>query len=125
VDPRFDRAVERVEPARERVAGRCRPGGESVTIVASTVGRGYRGDQGARTGAGEEVPTVDHWSAPDVPGDILAAAWRPGLPAPTEIHVRPELVPLLGSPRVEAPPVRVVVDEGIPAFPGYEVHRSV
>jgi hypothetical protein len=69
---------------------------------------------------------VGHWSAPDVTGDILAVARQPGLPEPTEIHVRPELAPLL-EPRasVEGLPVRVVVDDEIPSFPGFEVHRDV
>ena len=70
---------------------------------------------------------MGHWSAPDVTGDILAAARQPGLPEATEIHVRPELAPLLVEPRAsaEGPPVRVVVDDAIPTFPGFEVHRAV
>jgi hypothetical protein len=74
--------------------------------------------------------TGGHWHPPDIPGDILAAAFGPGLPAPASIHVRPELaarmdgVSAVPRPRTEhAGSVPVVVDDQIPMFPGYEIHR--
>ena len=77
--------------------------------------------------------TTVHWCAPDLPGDILDAAWTPGLPAPTAIHIRPELharmTSVIPSPRTgtdlagSTPDVPFVVDDQIPASPGYEIHR--
>jgi hypothetical protein len=77
--------------------------------------------------------TAVHWCAPDLPRDILDAAWTPGLPAPTAIHIRPELHARMGravSSRrsgndVDGPAsdVPFVVDDQIPASPGYEIHR--
>lgn len=82
--------------------------------------------------------TTGHWSPPDIWGDILSAAWRPDADEPVAIHIRPEVEALL-LPHREPPalPARtdgvlerlarvpVVVDDGIPDFPGFEVHRAV
>ena len=80
--------------------------------------------------------TTAHWAAPHMIEDILATARRPGAAEPTEIHVRAALhARLLREP--DAPVVlderqgisaldgiRLVVDEELPAFPGYEIHRA-
>ncbi|RBY78905.1 hypothetical protein DQ238_10960 [Geodermatophilus sp. TF02-6] len=79
-----------------------------------------------------------HWARPDPVGDVLALAWRPGSAAPREIRVRPEvrarmlaeLDPAARRRVVErgviGTPVAVplVVDAGLPAFPGVEVVRA-
>jgi hypothetical protein len=68
-----------------------------------------------------------HWGAPHMAEDILAAARRPGAAEPTEIHVRAALYKrLLQEPRalVLLDGIRLVVDEELPAFPGYEIHRA-
>ncbi|MGY1683209.1 hypothetical protein [Geodermatophilus sp. SYSU D01176] len=71
----------------------------------------------------------------DTPGDLLREAWRPGTAEPVAIHVRPELCArLLRSRRTRPrscpaagpfPPRRIplLVDDRIPAAPGFEVHR--
>jgi hypothetical protein len=69
-----------------------------------------------------------HWASPDIAGDILAIARRAGAAAPVEIRVRPEVQQDLRG-TAEAPPadldgIPLVVDEDLPAFPGYEVHRD-
>lgn len=84
-------------------------------------------------GAGGLGVTAVHWCAPDIPRDILAAAWSPDLPPPTAIHVRPELharmLAAVPSPRTggesapSGPDVPLVVDDRIPVSPGYEIHR--
>jgi hypothetical protein len=68
-----------------------------------------------------------HWATPHMVEDILAAARRPGAAEPTEIRVRaalharllqePDALLLLGG-------IPLVVDEELPAFPGYEIHRA-
>jgi hypothetical protein len=75
-----------------------------------------------------------HWAPPDPLGDILAIAWRPGAAPPREVHVRAEvrdrvlaqLPPtergrgLVGGPA----DVPLVLDEQLPACPGFEVVRA-
>ncbi|TYP88502.1 hypothetical protein [Blastococcus xanthinilyticus] len=74
--------------------------------------------------------TTAHWSAPDIAGDILAAAHRPGLPEPVAVHVRPELrARLCGADGADElvtslAGVPFVVDEEIPGVPGFEIHRA-
>lgn len=81
--------------------------------------------------------TASHWSPPDTWGDILAAAWQPDAPAPVAIHVSPvlhaRLVPERDLPEVPGAAARaldrqagvpVVLDEEVPEFPGFEVHRA-
>jgi hypothetical protein len=83
------------------------------------------------TGALSEAPhTVD---------DVLAAARSPGAAEPSEIHVRAALYAQMrrevvaGHAPVTADAdgeishldgIPVLVDEGLPAFPGYEIHRT-
>ena len=71
--------------------------------------------------------TTAHWGTPHLVEDILATARRPGLAEPTEIHVRAALhARLLQEPDALAllDGIRLVVDEELPAFPGYEIHRA-
>jgi len=60
--------------------------------------------------------------------DVLSEAWRPGVAEPIAIHIHPGLRTLLPWPversRGPGPRVPLVVDEGIPAVPGYEIHRA-
>jgi hypothetical protein len=77
-----------------------------------------------------------HWGAPHVVEDILAAARRSGAAEPTEIHVRTALhLRLLrepGAPVVvdeqrggsSLDGIRLVVDDELPASPGFEIHRA-
>jgi hypothetical protein len=77
--------------------------------------------------------TAIHWCAPDIPRDILDAAWSPDLPPPSAIHIRPELharmLAAVPSPRSDEDAARpaldvpLIVDDQIPASPGYEIHR--
>ncbi|MGY1619707.1 hypothetical protein ACI797_23445 [Geodermatophilus sp. SYSU D00691] len=70
-----------------------------------------------------------HWHPPDVLDDILAIARRPGVAEPVEIRIRPEVRDLLVSQGrdgpVELDGIRLVVDEELPAYPGYEIHRAL
>ena len=80
--------------------------------------------------------TTAHWATPHMVEDILATARRPGVAEPTEIHVRAALHLCLlrepGAPVVvderlgisSLDGIRLVVDEDLPAFPGYEIHRA-
>ena len=80
--------------------------------------------------------TTAHWADPHMVEDILAAARRPGAAEPTEIHVHfrihARLLQEAGAPvivderqRITAlDGIRLVVDEGLPACPGYEIHRA-
>jgi hypothetical protein len=79
-----------------------------------------------------------HWGRPDPVGDILAIAWSPTAAEPREIRVRPEVLQsilaeldpaervlveergVLGSPIA----IPLVVDAGLPAFPGFEIVRA-
>lgn len=68
----------------------------------------------------------------DVRTDILSEALRPDAGAPVLIHLRPELHaricrcgPATGGQAEDPLGIPVVVDDDIPAFPGYEIHRSV
>jgi hypothetical protein len=79
-----------------------------------------------------------HWGRPDPVGDILATAWSPTAAEPREIRVRPEVFQsilaeldpaeralveergVLGSPIA----IPLVVDAGLPAFPGFEIVRA-
>jgi len=77
-----------------------------------------------------------HWAAPHTVEDILAAARRPGVAEPTVIHVRAALHRrLLQEPAAPVvvdegrritflDGIRLVVDEEVPACPGYEIHRA-
>ncbi len=80
--------------------------------------------------------TTAHWAAPHMVEDILATARHPGLAEPTAIHVRAALhLRLLHEPGAPVvvderrgisalDGIRLVVDEQLPAFPGYEIHRA-
>ena len=84
-------------------------------------------------------PMPVHWLPPDVRHDLILEALRPGAAEPVAIHVRSDLHalirPRLGEPvsGADAPgwlaegstTVRLVVDDGIPATPGFEVHRAL
>lgn len=85
--------------------------------------------------------TVVHWQAPDPAGDIARQAFRPDAAEPRVIHVRPELHRLIAahvraeledrlrgggalfapSPRVWGVPL--IVDDRLPIYPGFEIHR--
>jgi hypothetical protein len=83
--------------------------------------------------------TVVHWQPPDALSDILSEAWRRGLLPPSAIHVRPEvhariLTGMTVAVRTRAidgggigDPHRLplVIDDTLPACPGYEIHRSM
>jgi hypothetical protein len=74
--------------------------------------------------------TSIHWSPPDVIGDILAEASRPAAAEPVAIHVRPEIHELIHRQEqtrrcaLAGAGLRLVVDQEIPAVPGYEIHRA-
>jgi hypothetical protein len=78
-------------------------------------------------------PSAPHDAAPrDVRADILSEALRPDAGPPVLIHLRPELLARIcrcgpGAGRAAEDPlgIPVVVDGDIPAFPGYEIHRSI
>jgi hypothetical protein len=79
-----------------------------------------------------------HWGRPDPVGDILGVAWNSAAAEPREIRVRPEVFErilaeldpderavveerrVLGSPIA----VPIVVDDGLPSFPGFEIVRA-
>ena len=79
-----------------------------------------------------------HWVRPDIAGDIVAIAVTPAAAPPREIRVRPELygrmlaqmaaddrAAVTDSGRLGRPPgVPVVLDPGLPPFPGFEVVRA-
>ena len=78
-----------------------------------------------------------HWMPPDIGGDILVEAMRSDVAEAVAIHVRPELHVLISRQSEVAPPrrppgvasatwagIRFVVDDQIPASPGYEIHRA-
>lgn len=83
--------------------------------------------------------SVVHWSPPDALGDILRQAWRPGVAQPTAIHVRPEVwtrmlarmttavrALALGAGCIGDPQrLPLIVDDVLPCYPGFEIHRSV
>jgi hypothetical protein len=63
----------------------------------------------------------------DMLGDILTEAYRPGAAPPVAVHVRRELGDVLVHrlpPGVSRPPFPFVIDDELPAAPGYEIHRS-
>jgi hypothetical protein len=78
-----------------------------------------------------------HWTTPDIVGDLLAEALRPAAAEPVAIHIRPELHALICRQADAAPAPRsshgdgrlrgvpIVVDDSIPATPGYEIHRAI
>ena len=80
--------------------------------------------------------TTPHWAAPHMVEDILATARRPGVAEPSEIHIRSALhLRLLREPGAPVAVdderaistldgIRLVVDDDLPAFPGYEIHRA-
>ena len=77
-----------------------------------------------------------HWGRPDPVGDILATAWSSTAAEPREIRVRPEvrqcilaeLDPaeraLVEERGVLGSPIPLVVEAGLPTFPGFEVVRA-
>ena len=92
----------------------------------------------SREPAPDRAAQHPHWSRPDPVGDILATAWSPAAAEPREIRVRPEVYHcilaeldpaeralveergVLGSPIA----IPLVVDAGLPAFPGFEIVRA-
>ena len=83
----------------------------------------------------ERATRGSHWVPPDILGDILAIAWRAGAAEPVEIRLRPELHERLMQQMPDAAAlgrgsltnvggIPLVVDEDLPAFPGYEIHRT-
>ncbi|MGY1634408.1 hypothetical protein ACI784_22135 [Geodermatophilus sp. SYSU D01186] len=70
--------------------------------------------------------------------DLLTEAWRPGTAEPVAIHVRPEVLARFRAhtavdrssaawgddSRSPAARISLVVDDDIPAAPGYEIHRA-
>lgn len=107
------------------------PGEESAAPQA----RAELPDEEPRKGATQVAPAAraSHWAEPDFVGDIRAVARRAG-PDPVEIRIRPELHHRLvrqmtaagaldGGSLTDLDGVRLVVDEEIPVFPGYEIHR--
>jgi hypothetical protein len=83
------------------------------------------------------APNAAPVGAGDVSADILREAWRPGTAEPVVVHVRPELgARLVESGRARnrgcaatgsrrpCRPIPVLVDDQIPAAPGFEVHRA-
>ena len=69
-----------------------------------------------------------HWAVPDIAGDILEIARRAGAAEPLEIRVRPEVLQDLGGqaggPPADLDGIPLVVDDQLPSFPGFEVHRD-
>ena len=82
------------------------------------------------------APAATTRSSPstDIEADILAEARRSGVGEPVMIHIRPAVYArlLADSPSALAPEhrtpgaarIHIVVDEGIPAAPGYEIYRA-
>ena len=80
--------------------------------------------------------TTAHWATPHMVEDIVASARRLVAAEPTEIHVRAALHSRLlresdalvvlddrqGISTLDG--ITLVVDEELPAFPGYEIHRA-
>ncbi|WP_116452307.1 hypothetical protein [Blastococcus litoris] len=64
----------------------------------------------------------------DLRGDLLAEAFRAEAAPPVAIHLRPELRELLRAqavgPAAPPSPLPLVVDDELPASPGYEIHRE-
>ncbi|MGY1622753.1 hypothetical protein ACI789_11210 [Geodermatophilus sp. SYSU D00965] len=79
-----------------------------------------------------------HWARPDIAGDVVAIALAPAAAPPREIRIRPELyermlaqmaaddrAAVADTRRLGRPPgVPVVLDAGLPPFPGFEVVRA-
>lgn len=101
-----------------------------------------RGEPSRSASQGRAGQEVQPWPArtgapPDVIGDILSEARWPDAAEPVAVHVRPELYALIcrqsgkGSAddagRCNNGPwdgIRLVVDDEMPATPGYEIHRA-
>jgi hypothetical protein len=111
-------------PGRHRIRAACAPEDDpDVRRRAASPSAAVPRAAGTRTGTS---------------GDILAEAWRPGVAEPVAVHVRPEvLARLLVQPSSTSTPgpagegslrplgrVPVVIDDGIPMAPGYEIHRA-
>jgi hypothetical protein len=99
-----------------------------------------RQEESGRSGPSGPVAAAPpvHWRRPDPVGDILAVAWRSGAAEPREIRVRPEIHErmlaeldpatravveergVIGAPT----PIPLVVEAGLPTFPGFEVVRA-
>ena len=60
---------------------------------------------------------VLHWIPRNAARDIAAEALRPDRARPTEIRVRSEVARRCGG-------LPVVIDNTLPRYPGYEVHRE-
>lgn len=73
---------------------------------------------------------IAHWVPANPMRDVLAVAYRPGTAAPVEIRLRPELLHRIGrqwiayATRTRQLDVRVVEDDRLPKFPGFEVVRT-
>jgi hypothetical protein len=74
-----------------------------------------------------------HWAPPDMSADILREARRPDAAEPVSVHVRPEVHAVIcqelgADPATGTVPawngIRLVVDDSIPAVPGFEIHRA-
>jgi hypothetical protein len=79
-----------------------------------------------------------HWARPDIAGDIVAVAVMPAAAPPREIRIRPALYErvlarMAADDRAaveqtgrlgRAPGIPVVLDPGLPLFPGFEVVRA-
>jgi thiamine monophosphate synthase len=82
--------------------------------------------------------TVYHWTPPDALGDILRQAWRPDVAEPIAIHVRTtvqhrmlqQMTPAVRAACLERGSIGqpyglpLVIDDRIPWFPGFEIHRK-
>ena len=66
-------------------------------------------------------------SGADMCRDILSEAHRPGTALPVTVHIRPELclqVLPQGVSSRSSIPLPLMIDDEIPAAPGYEIHRA-
>lgn len=74
--------------------------------------------------------SVVHWQPPDPLGDLYAQTWRADRADPTAVHLRPEVYARLHAqrPNIVEPchlwGLTLVVDERLPAYPGFEIHRT-
>ena len=94
-----------------------------------------RRERGRREGVHGPAMPLDQKPPPGVAGDILREAWRPGVGEPVTIHVRPAVLARIlgetGARGVTNPTaggrrtIPFVVDDQIPAAPGYEIHRDI
>lgn len=89
----------------------------------------------AQVAGGAPTAVPQSTASTDAEADILAEACRPGMGEPVTIHVRPAVYERMladarrvrpRDPRAGGASTRVpfVVDDSIPAAPGYEIHRA-